>query len=235
MDDLEKHRQKIDVNGFTVIDNIYSPAEIINIIEKIERADQNTPFFRKSSDLFAIRQFLKHVPEIKEAIFNDKLKVLIHHLFGAQYFVTKSIYFDKPEKSNWFVAWHQDLTIAVDKKAELPGYTNWTLKQNRYAVQPPVKILHDNFTVRIHLDDTDDGNGALRVVPGTHLKEIYRVEHFVPENEQVCAVKAGGVMIMRPLLMHASNRSSTNKKRRVIHIEFSDTELPAAIHWAEKE
>jgi len=235
MDDLEKHRQSIDINGFTVIDNIYSPAEIINIIEKIERADQNTPFFRKTSDLFAIRQFLKHVPEIKEAIFNDKLNAIVYNLFGPRYFVVKSIYFDKPEKSNWFVDWHQDLTIAVNKKAELAGYAKWTLKQNQYAVQPPVNILQDNFTIRIHLDDTDYGNGALKVVPGSHLKGIYRVEHFVPENEHSCAVKAGGVMIMRPLLMHASNRSATNKKRRVIHIEFSNAELPGEINWAEKE
>jgi ectoine hydroxylase-related dioxygenase (phytanoyl-CoA dioxygenase family) len=31
-------------------------------------------------------------------------------------------------------------------------------------------------TVRIHLDDTDENNGALRVVPKSHLKGIYRPE-----------------------------------------------------------
>ena len=42
-------------------------------------------------------------------------------------------------------------------------------------------------------------------------------------------------MLMRPLLMHASGRSTNNKRRRVIHIEFSNTELPAVVNWAEKE
>jgi hypothetical protein len=46
---------------------------------------------------------------------------------------------------------------------------------------------------------------------------------------------AGGFMIMRPLLMHASYRTTSNKQRRVIHIEFSRQELPSEINWAEKE
>lgn len=235
MDGFDIHQERINNDGFAVMDNIYSPLEIIDIIEKIEKASQSTPFFRKTNDLFAIRQFLKQVPEIKELIFNGKLNTLVCNLFGAEYFVVKSIYFDKPEKSNWFVAWHQDLTISVNKKIELPDFCAWTVKQNHYSVQPPLKILQGNFTVRIHLDDTDDDNGALRVVPGSHLKEIYRTAHSAPENEHTCAVKAGGIMIMRPLLMHASNRATGNKKRRVIHIEFSNVELPAAISWAEKE
>jgi len=148
-----------------------------------------------------------------------------------------SIYFDKPEKSNWFVAWHQDLTIAVNNKADLPGYGPWTIKQNQFAVQPPLNILQENFTIRIHLDDTDEGNGALKVIPGSHLKNICRSENINWQNEleSTCRVKAGGVMVMRPLLFHASSRATTNKKRRVIHIEFSKANLATGISWAEKE
>ncbi|MDB4918635.1 phytanoyl-CoA dioxygenase family protein [Mucilaginibacter sp.] len=162
---------------------------------------------------------------------------MIRNLFGEQYFVVKSIYFDKPEKSNWFVAWHQDLTISVDRKIELLGYGSWTIKLNQFAVQPPIEILQDNFTIRIHLDDTDAGNGALKVIPGSHLKNICRVDSLDWENETetTCKVNAGGVMIMRPLLLHASNRTTVNKKRRVVHIEFSKTELPVPICWAEME
>ena len=55
------------------------------------------------------------------------------------------------------------------------------------------------------------------------------------EIETICKVKAGGIMVMRPLLFHASNRTTTNTKRRVIHIEFSKADLPLGIDWAEKE
>jgi hypothetical protein len=52
--------------------------------------------------------------------------------------------------------------------------------------------------------------------------------------EQICRVKNGGVMIMRPLLQHASNRTINGSRRRVIHIELSNLPLPAGLAWAEK-
>jgi hypothetical protein len=39
---------------------------------------------------------------------------------------------------------------------------------------------------------------------------------------------------MQPLILHSSSRTTNNKKRRVIHIEFSNKELPAKIKWAER-
>jgi ectoine hydroxylase-related dioxygenase (phytanoyl-CoA dioxygenase family) len=231
------YAKDISNKGFTIVENIYTSAEIEAVIAIINQADQSNPTFRKTNDLFAIRQFLKEIPGIKQLIFNDKLKAQINNLFGEGYFIVKSIYFDKPEKSNWFVAWHQDITISVDKRTELPGYNTWTVKHNQFAVQPPIEILQNNFTIRIHLDDTDSGNGALKVIPGSNLKNIYRPENidWQTEVETTCQVNAGGVMIMRPLLMHSSNRATTNKKRRVIHIEFSGANLPSEINWAEKE
>jgi ectoine hydroxylase-related dioxygenase (phytanoyl-CoA dioxygenase family) len=184
--------------------------------------------------LFAIRQFLKELPQVVPLIFNSNLKTLIHALFDSNYFVVKSIYFDKPELSNWFVSWHQDLTIVVDKKADILGYGPWTVKQNQFGVQPPLDILKNNFTIRIHLDDTDQDNGALKVIPGSHKKGVYRPETWAAETETTCNVNAGGVMVMRPLLLHASNRTTNNKKRRVVHIEFSKTELAEGLGWGEK-
>jgi len=222
-------------DGFAIVNDIYTRAEVNSIITAIEAADQSNPAFRKTDDLFAIRQFLKELPPVVPLIFNPKLKELIRALFGEGYFVTKSIYFDKPELSNWFVAWHQDLTIVVDKRIDAPGYGPWTVKQNQFGVQPPLNILQNNFTIRMHLDDTSGDNGALKVVPGSHQKGVYRPEtiNWDLEIETTCNVNAGGVMIMRPLLLHASNRTTNNKKRRVVHIEFSREELDGGLRWAE--
>jgi len=218
------------------MEGIYTPKEIKNIIAAINKADQSGNAFRKTDDLFAIRRFLSEVPGVKELIFTDRLKAVIDGLFGSDYRAVKSIYFDKHGQSNWFVAWHQDITIAVDKKADLPGYKHWTFKLDQYAVQPPLELLQSNFTIRIHLDDTDEDNGALKVIPTSHLKGVYRIDEidWVNIHQHTSSVKAGGVMIMRPLLMHASNRTAANRKRRVVHVEFSKAELPGEIDWAEK-
>lgn len=234
---LEKHKNNILENGFTIFRDIFSEEDIDKISDHIQNIDTSKETFRKSEDLFAIRQFLKEIPGINELIFNDKIKAIIKEIFGEKYFIVKSIYFDKPEKSNWYVAYHQDLTISVDKKLQLENFGPWTTKQNQFAVQPPLNILENIFTIRIHLDDTDEHNGALKVVPKSHAKGIYRPEtiDWNMETEEICNVEKGGIMIMKPLLLHGSNRTTNGKKRRVIHIEFSDRELPEGLNWAENE
>ena len=236
MTDTERHKIEIAENGFTTIDNIYSDQEIEQILLAINQADNNKETFRKSADLFAIRQFFKEIPTTSGLVFNDNLKDVVREFFGDNYFVVKSIYFDKPETSNWYVSYHQDLTISVDKKIEIESFGPWTTKQNQFAVQPPIEIMENIYTIRIHFDDTDVNNGALRVISKSHLKKIYRPEtiDWTIETETTCNVKKGGMMIMKPLILHSSSRTTNNKKRRVLHIEFSNQELPKEIKWAER-
>ena len=242
-------KQELNVKGYTIEEDIFSPAEIQAIIAVIDEAGNlaaNTnPAYRRTGDLFAIRRFLQSVPGIQPLIFTPVLNALIKDAFGPGYRPVRSIYFDKPPGSNWFVAWHQDLTISVDRKLPLPGFGQWTVKGDHFAVQPPLSILEGIYTIRIHLDDTDEFNGALRVLPGSHLNGIepYHPGTSDPAGpgpamttsvETICRVASGGIMIMRPLLQHASGRSSTGKRRRVIHNEFSNAELPAGLDWAER-
>ncbi|MCE4067525.1 phytanoyl-CoA dioxygenase family protein [Chryseobacterium gleum] len=236
LNNLDNHKSHILEYGFAVINNVFSKQELEEIDTVLQSIDTSKENFRKSEDLFAIRQFLKEVPEIKDLIFNENIRKVVKEIFGEKYFVVKSIYFDKPETSNWYVAYHQDLTISVDKKLELPGFGPWTTKQNQFAVQPPVNVLENIYTIRIHLDDTDENNGALKVVPKSHAKGIYRPEtiDWTVETEEICNVEKGGIMLMKPLTLHGSNRTTNGKKRRVIHIEFSDTELPEVLQWSER-
>jgi ectoine hydroxylase-related dioxygenase (phytanoyl-CoA dioxygenase family) len=207
-----KHSNEINTEGFAIINNVYSENEIEKIISKIEKVTESkikNASFRKSGDLFAIRKFHKEIPETLPTIFNHNLREIIKMNFGENYFITKSIYFDKPEKSNWFVAYHQDLTISVDKKATIENYENWTIKQNQFAVQPPKEILEQNFTIRIHIDQTTKENGALKVINKSNKKGIVRTENinFENETETICEVEKGGIMIMKPLLFHASSKT----------------------------
>lgn len=180
---------------------------------------------------------MKEIPEILPLVFNDKLQNLISRILEDRYFIVKSIYFDKPENSNWYVAYHQDLTISVDKKQEIENFINWTKKQNQFAVQPPISVLENIVTLRIHLDETNSENGALKVIESSHSKGLYRPENINLENEKevTCTVNKGGVMLMKPLLLHSSGRTTNGKKRRVIHIELSNFELPKELNWAEKQ
>ncbi|MCU0355540.1 MAG: phytanoyl-CoA dioxygenase family protein [Cytophagales bacterium] len=236
MPKLAVHKAELDTKGFTVIGGVFSADETERIAAVISRADHSRAAFRKTTELFAIRQFLKELPETVPLLFNQKLSSIVRQLFGSNYFVVKSIYFDKPGESNWYVAYHQDLTVSVDRKTEIAGFGPWTVKQNQFAVQPPLEILQNIFTVRIHLDNTDEENGALRVIPNSHAKGILRPEtiDWTTEKETICRVPKGGVMVMKPLLLHSSSRTTNNNRRRVVHIELSNQQLPISMEWAEK-
>ncbi len=230
-----KNKIELEENGYSILADLYSDNEVDEILTCIKNAEQSGNSFMKTKDLFAIRQLAKNVPELSDLLFNKKLTELLTDLSKSEYFLTKAIYFDKPSKSNWFVAYHQDLSISVDKKANLENYSNWTFKKGQYGVQPPIEILQDTITIRVHLDKTDKNNGALKVIPKSHLNGIVRAQSkdWNIKNEFVCEVEKGGVMLMKPLTLHASNRTTNGKKRRVIHLEFNKHNLTEPLAWLE--
>jgi ectoine hydroxylase-related dioxygenase (phytanoyl-CoA dioxygenase family) len=109
---ITQHQERINGEGYTVIADVFDNTAMDAMVAAINEADPAGPLFRKTNDLFAIRRFLQAVPAIQPLVFTERLQVLLQQLFGAGYFPVKSIYFDKPGQSNWFVAWHQDLRAA---------------------------------------------------------------------------------------------------------------------------
>lgn len=196
--------------GFDFIPPLYSEDEILEIVNTIEVNTKDKANFRRTNNVFAIRRFLLEVPEILPLVFTQKLKSILTELLGENYFLVKSIYFDKPADSNWYVAYHQDLTISVNQKIDTEGFGPWTVKPDNYAVQPPLAILEQMVTLRIHLDDTSAENGALYIIPESHNKGILRPELIDWSNttEKDCPVEKGGIMLMKPLLLHSSKRTT---------------------------
>jgi len=110
-------------------------------------------------------------------------------------------------------------------------------KNNAYGVCPPDEILKKTITIRIHLDDTNEHNGALKVVPGSHNKKLTPDEiQLISQNSIpfVCDVSMCGIQIMRPLLLRTSSKSDNQKHRRVLHLEFNTMELPSGLQWNER-
>ncbi|MDQ8190011.1 phytanoyl-CoA dioxygenase family protein [Roseibacillus persicicus] len=149
----------------------------------------------------------------------------------------RSILFDKTPAENWPVPWHQDLTIAVVEERSVSGYGPWSFKDGSPHVQPPLSLLENMATIRLHLDETPAGNGALRVSPGSHRRgklpsDLLR-ESFIEES-QTCECQAGDVLMMSPLIIHSSRRSTAPNRRRVLHFEYARREdLDPELHWFE--
>lgn len=217
-------------NSFDIIDHVYSAQEVDQINNLLERYLVNEP----SDKTYSIRQLLKNVPELKPLLNSKKLGGVLEQ-YGLNFSdCSKGIFFDKPEGFNWFVGYHQDLSISVKEKLEVSGFSKWTSRDGQVGVIPPVKILENTLTVRVHLDDVTKDNGALRVVPESHKKGIQRVVGVDTNIEVLCEVNSGGVLLMSPLTFHASNKSDSQSRRRIIHLEFCKEELTGGVQWLEK-
>jgi Phytanoyl-CoA dioxygenase (PhyH) len=228
------YQNQVTAEGFAIAPSIFSESEIENLIARIEKGKKENPNFKGNKAVFAIRNFLKEFPGLETMLMTDEFKRLIAS-FGADYRIVKSIYFDKPPNANWVVNWHQDLTISIKNKLETAGFSKWLPKENYFSVQPPIAYSQDIITLRIHLDDCTKANGALRVIPKSHkgILEIKNLSADFFENEVICEIPKGGVLMMKPLVWHSSKRTENNENRRVIHIELSKMELPEPLVWAE--
>jgi ectoine hydroxylase-related dioxygenase (phytanoyl-CoA dioxygenase family) len=144
-------------------------------------------------------------------------------------------YFTKSSAHNWLVTLHQDLSIPVADRIDSEHCTGWSRKEGGLFVQPPSSFLENMLAVRIHLDDTDDESGALRVVPGSHAmgrlttEAIQRVRNELGEVN--VPVFRGGAMVMRPLLLHASHKIFVDRPRRVLHFVYRPSKLPCGLRW----
>ena len=175
------------------------------------------------------------VPQIAALARSPQILDLVRPHLPGEPATVRAIYFEKSPDANWFVGWHQDLTIALRARAEVPGFGLWTVKDGIPHAQPPVELLERMLTVRLHLDDADASNGALRALPGSHRFGILSSERMdeltASQSEVLCAAAAGDALLMRPLLLHASSRSTSARHRRVLHVEYAGFTLPAGLAW----
>jgi Phytanoyl-CoA dioxygenase (PhyH) len=140
------------------------------------------------------------------------------------------LFFDKTPESNWAVPWHQDRSIAVNKKADVDGYGPWTVKNGVDHVEPPAAILEKMLTSRLFVDDCGSDNGALLVAVGSHRHgrlPVQNVAEFVSRSEIfVGAGRAGDVLLMKTLAIHSSKRAAVPTHRRVLHVDYATADLP---------
>jgi ectoine hydroxylase-related dioxygenase (phytanoyl-CoA dioxygenase family) len=118
---------------------------------------------------------------------------------------------------------------------DVPGYGPWSVKTGVAHVQPPVEVLRNMLTVRLSLDDCGPENGPLNLLPGSHAAgvlsaaQVARWRHTV--TPVACHVPAGGALLMRPLILHASSEAALPGRRRVVHLEYAAGDLPGGLQW----
>jgi ectoine hydroxylase-related dioxygenase (phytanoyl-CoA dioxygenase family) len=226
--------KEIEVNGFGVVDAYLDRDSLASLPEVIESLIQDITVLNLTADRAGIRNLLELVPSVRALAQSQEIRSLIKPILGDNARVVRGIFFDKQPNANWKVPWHQDLTIAVKNRLEIPNFHPWSVKAGIPHVQPPVKILEQMLTVRIHLDRTDESNGALKVIPGSHARgKLTTLEIDEWKQSPVSSINcdAGGILLMRPLLLHASSIAIAPSHRRIVHLEYAAESLPSGLEW----
>ncbi|HTE87683.1 MAG TPA: phytanoyl-CoA dioxygenase family protein, partial [Terriglobales bacterium] len=123
------------------------------------------------------------------------------------------------------------------ERKEAAHFGPWSIKAGVPHVQPPPSVMAKMLAIRLHLDESHEGNGPLRVISGSHRAGFLSAEGISIWRERpsvVCAVPRGGAILMRPLLLHASSSSLKPEPRRVIHLEFAADDLPDGLQWHDR-
>ncbi len=151
-------------------------------------------------------------------------------------FPVRCIAFNKTEQSNWAVPWHQDRIIAVADRHDVSGYSNWSCKIGVWHCEPPSNLLESMVFARIHLDDCHAANGAMEIVPGSHLQGVIpagKTDAWAENHPtEMCSARRGDVLLLHMLLLHRSRPTSRNSQRRVLRVDYANTTLSAPLSWA---
>jgi len=222
----------LEIDGYCLVPRVLTESACDAVIAALEsESNEAVALSQRAGAVFARRNLASH-PAVVTLANSAEVALLLPERLR----LVRAILFDKVPGANWPVPWHQDLSIIVQEKVELAGWGPWSVKAGSIHVQPPATFMEHMLALRLHLDDCPAENGALKVLPGTHTRgrisaaDIPTLREQIPEH--VCPAHKGDVLLMRPLLLHASSPAAEPTHRRVVHLEFAPEDLlPAALSW----
>lgn len=218
-------RERLDVDGY-VIEPLVIPASVCE-----EAVDLVT---RLSCESAGTRTLLDE-PMIEDVSLKLRAHPGVAALLPTDAVIAQCTLFSKGVGANWSVAAHQDLSIPVARRIDAADCAGWSFKQGIWFVQPPEHVLEDLVAIRLQLDHESPDGGPLRVVPGSHrlgrtpaagLAGRLRASDWFD-----CVVPRGGVLAMKPLLVHSSQKATRGVARRVLHFLFGPPTLPYGLEW----
>jgi hypothetical protein len=209
----------VEEQGFAIAEDVFAADEIAGIAEEFARAK-----------LRRTRAGVRHamrLPDVAALASGLKLRGMAQEILGSGAVPYRATLFDKSAEANWLVVWHQDTALPLREKMELAGWGPWSVKEGVIYAHAPAEALERVVALRVHLDDSGAENGPLRVLPGSHrfgVMDDERIRALASEMAVVdCLVSRGGVLAMRPLVVHASSKSRVVTPRRVLHIEYAES------------
>lgn len=182
-------------------------------------------FRAEGKDAYAINGFHDRCATIWDMAVNPRILDLVQDLIGPDIVVWGTHFFCKMPGDGKAVAWHQDATY-------------WPLTPTR------------TVTAWIAIDDADLGNGAMQVIPGSHLHGALPVRPSRPEDRNVLYEQADGwerfgtpasfdwragqCTLHSDLLLHGSQPNESDRRRCGLTVRYAAAEVRSWAGWNDR-
>lgn len=216
MEDPEHPAQEVAAAGVAVVEGVFAPHEI----EALRRSLATLAGRGRAGARHVMGE-----PDVASLARDPRLVGLASGVLCTLAVPFRATFFDKSRDANWLVVWHQDTALPLRARHDRPGWGPWSTKAGILYAHAPAAALERIVALRVPLDDSTAANGPLRVLRGSHRlgvltdEAVAEARHRFPVIE--CVVRAGGVLVMRPLIVHSSSKSETDAPRRVLHFEYA--------------
>lgn len=192
---------------------IYTPAEMASMNAELP---QLLALLQPGETAKDIREWHETSRYLFDIVMNPKIHDLVEGILGPSFFIWGSSFFIKEPFSKSTVGWHQDAYY-------------WPMAP------------HNTVTVWLAFDDVDEGNGAMKLIPGSQHKGI--IKHKVSartdsilklELEQGTIseadaiqfrLKAGEVSLHDDRAVHGSPANPSPRRRAGLTIRYSGTNV----------
>ncbi len=177
----------------------------------------------KGWNSYSINGWHLRCPESYDLIVEPRILDYVQDLLGENLICWGTHYFCKEPGGTRRVSWHQDASY-------------WPLTPSR------------TVTVWLAIDDADEANGAMKVIPRSHLLGQIAFEHSRPEEHNVLGqtvvdpeqygdtpvsieLKAGQMSLHSDLLVHGSEPNPSDRRRCGLTMRFVPPEVRALSGW----
>jgi ectoine hydroxylase-related dioxygenase (phytanoyl-CoA dioxygenase family) len=214
------------VTGYSIPD--FAPGYLIdpNVLTGAECDDLISALSDMKRGRAGVRHLMSNA-SVAALAADPRLVAIARRTLAAPAAAFRATLFEKSGKANWLVAWHQDTALPLTSRFDAPGWGPWSEKAGIIYAHAPAWALSRIVALRIHLDHSIDENGPLRVLPGSHSAGVLtdaQVSDYARTRSPIeCVVPRGGVLSMRPLIIHSSSKARTASPRRVLHIEYAES------------
>jgi len=200
-DDVARYAEEIAVRGFTVIPDLFSPAELAEWRKKIDSVyhKQELEFGRDA--LIAIQELdLCRAPLLYDFEFmrlaTHPLVLSVVKQFLGDWFILnlQNAIINRPNQAHHQSSWHRDLP-----------YQNWVISR-------PLAI-----NALLAIDEFSEITGGTHVVPFTHKTEVLPSDAYIAANRVVAAAPAGSAIVFDSMLFHRAGSNKSQNIRRAVN------------------